>query len=59
LALAPFALLAVVEFLRMHKRGYGHHTKGLSMESISRIFLLFTLATTVVLLWAISAGLKR
>lgn len=53
LATVPFVLLAMIEFSKMHKKGYGHHTKGSSMESISRIFLFFTLATTVVLLMAI------
>lgn len=43
-------VLSLVEYIRMHKQGYNHSTKGPSMGSISRIFLLYTLATIVPLL---------
>lgn len=40
------ALLAappvIVEYRRMHRRGYSHETKGPSMGSISRVFAIYT-----------------
>ena len=47
LVLGLAALPAGREFGRMVRRGFGHDTKGPSMEGISRIFLLFTAATAV------------
>ena len=42
--LAAAAILAGREYRRMHRRGYSHETKGPSMGSISRVFLLYTVA---------------
>lgn len=47
---------ALVEYRRMHRRGYSHETKGASMESISKIFLVFTATVFVSLIWAMAAG---
>ena len=35
---------AIVEYLRMHKRGFSHHSKSVSMGSILRVFLYYTAA---------------
>lgn len=35
---------AIVEYLRMHKRGFSHHSKSASMGSILRVFLYYTAA---------------
>jgi 1,4-dihydroxy-2-naphthoate octaprenyltransferase len=43
ISLAGF-LLAVVLYIRMHRRGYAHGTKGPQMVDISRIVIVFTLA---------------
>ncbi len=40
----PIAIFAAVEYRRMFRRGFSHGTKGPSMGSISRIFLLFSAA---------------
>ena len=41
--LVPAAASAtVLEYLRMHRRGYSHATKGPSMGSISRVFLIYS-----------------
>lgn len=37
-----FAPLLVLEYRRMHARGYSHETKGPSMGSISKVFLIYT-----------------
>ncbi|TVR00949.1 MAG: prenyltransferase, partial [Spirochaetaceae bacterium] len=42
--LAVAAILAAREYRGMHRRGYSHETKGPSMGSISRVFLLYTVA---------------
>jgi hypothetical protein len=34
----------------MHRHGYSHQTKGPSMRSIARVFLVFTVATLAALL---------
>lgn len=41
------------EFVRMHRRGYSHETKGPSMQLIARVFLVFTVTTLAALLAAI------
>ena len=48
--IVPFFGLAAREFFIMHRRGFAHETKRLSMEGISRIFLAFTAAMAVMLL---------
>lgn len=40
----------VLEYRRMHRRGFSHDTKGPSMGSILRVFKLYTLAMTGMLL---------
>ncbi len=50
LALLPLALSAlpvVAEYRRMHRRGYSHETKGPSMGSIARVFVLYSAAIVV------------
>jgi 1,4-dihydroxy-2-naphthoate octaprenyltransferase len=37
-------VFALVEYRRMHRRGYSHETKGRSMQSISRVFLVLSTA---------------
>jgi len=34
--------ISILEYLGMHRRGYSHSTKGLSMNSISKVFILYT-----------------
>ncbi len=46
----PFFGFAVREFSVMHRNGFSHETKGISMQGISRIFLAFTLALASMLL---------
>jgi len=41
---AGAAVLSFPEYLKMHRRSYTHASKGPSMNSISKIFLLYTLA---------------
>lgn len=41
---------SLFEFTRMHRRGYSHETKGVSMRAISRAFVVFSVATLVSLL---------
>jgi len=43
-AIAAAAVPAVIEYRRMHRRGFIQATKGPSMGSISKIFALYTLA---------------
>ncbi|MFP3960642.1 MAG: prenyltransferase [Spirochaetaceae bacterium] len=43
-AAASFAY-AVYEYVRMHRRGYSHETKPATMQSISGVFLVYTVAT--------------
>ena len=52
-AILPFAGLAARELVVMHRRDYSHSTKGASMGSISKIFVLFTLAAIVLLVGSI------
>ena len=52
-AAALAALLSFFEYRRMHRRGYTHETKGPTMGSITKIFMIYTLA-----LWiGLAAGL--
>jgi 1,4-dihydroxy-2-naphthoate polyprenyltransferase len=44
---AVSAGLSMKEYRRMHRRGYTHETKGPSMGSISRVFLLYTVAVVI------------
>lgn len=44
------ALLALPFYRRLHRIGFSHATKGPAMQSISRIFLLFTAGVTIPLL---------
>lgn len=48
-AVLPFGALAAREFSVMHRRGYSHETKGSSMGSISKIFILFSAAAAVII----------
>jgi 1,4-dihydroxy-2-naphthoate octaprenyltransferase len=41
------AVPAVGEYLRMHRRGFSHHTKSASMGSILKIFLFYTAAVVL------------
>jgi 1,4-dihydroxy-2-naphthoate octaprenyltransferase len=59
MATAVAALLSysfcIVEFIRMHRRGYSHETKGISMQAISRAFVVFSVTTFVSLLTGIAS----
>lgn len=44
---------AISEYLRMHHRGFSHDTKGLSMRSILRIFIVWSLLFALSLLGAV------
>lgn len=55
-SLFPIALsgaFAVSEYLRMHHRGFSHDTKGPSMRSILRIFVVWSLMLALSLLGAV------
>mgnify|MGYP006297279847 CR=1 FL=1 len=58
-ATAVAALLSysfcIVEFMRMHRRGYSHETKGVSMQAISRAFVVFSATTLTSLLVGIAS----
>ncbi|MFP4374124.1 MAG: prenyltransferase [Spirochaetaceae bacterium] len=41
------------EFIRMHRRGYSHETKGVSMQAVSRAFIVFSATTLASLLGAV------
>ncbi|NBB90063.1 MAG: prenyltransferase [Spirochaetes bacterium] len=43
------------EFTRMHRRGYSHETKGVSMKAISRAFIVFSMMTLASLLAGMAA----
>lgn len=45
--------LALLEYRRMHRRGYAHGTKGPSMGSISKVFLLYTISVVAPLIVAL------
>lgn len=47
---AAVAPLVILEYRRMHRRGYGHETKGASMGSISKVFAIYTGAVVLPLL---------
>jgi 1,4-dihydroxy-2-naphthoate octaprenyltransferase len=49
------AAFSIAAFIRMHGRGYSHETKGSSMQSISRVFLVFTVTTLASLFAAIAS----
>ncbi len=55
---AAAAAAAVPVYLRMHRRGYNHATKGPSMQSISKVFVLFSLAIIAPLGWAALQALR-
>jgi 1,4-dihydroxy-2-naphthoate octaprenyltransferase len=38
------ALAAIPFYVRLHRRGFSHATKGVSMGTISRVFQVFTVA---------------
>ena len=54
---AVAAPLLILEYRKMHRRGYSHETKGPSMGSISRVFTIYTavvagpLLASVLLRW--------
>jgi 1,4-dihydroxy-2-naphthoate octaprenyltransferase len=50
LPLTVAALISGGEFRSMHQRGYSHATKGRAMASISKVFVLFTVALLIGLL---------
>jgi 1,4-dihydroxy-2-naphthoate octaprenyltransferase len=56
LAVLPFASLSAREFVVMHRRGYSHETKGISMGGISRIFLQFTAAAALIIIGGLITG---
>ena len=41
------APLVILEYRRMHRRGYSHETKGPSMGSISKVFLIYTVVVVL------------
>ena len=41
------AVPAVLEYVRIHRRGFSHHTKSASMASILKIFLYYTAAAAL------------
>ncbi len=52
-AAAAAGLLSAPVYISMHRRGFTHATKGPSMEGISKVFILYTLA-----MWgALAAGI--
>jgi 1,4-dihydroxy-2-naphthoate octaprenyltransferase len=44
------APLVILEYRRMHRRGYSHETKGASMGSISKVFAIYTAVVVLPLL---------
>ncbi|TVQ39095.1 MAG: prenyltransferase [Spirochaetaceae bacterium] len=56
LPLLAAATASAAEYRRMHARGYSHETKGASMQSISRVFMLYTLAMIVALILGLTIG---
>lgn len=44
------APLIILEYRKMHRRGYSHETKGPSMGSISKVFIIYTAVVVVPLL---------
>ncbi|MFW5827090.1 MAG: prenyltransferase [Alkalispirochaeta sp.] len=43
-------VMSIPIYREMHRRGFTHETKGLSMRSISRVFMLFSLGLVIPLL---------